>query len=95
MSEPVKVIFATSGWSTSADPASWPKPATTLKTPSGKPASRVSSANSSVDADVNSEGLITTEQPAAIAGAHFQATNISGEFHAVSAATTPIGSWRE
>jgi hypothetical protein len=38
------------------------------------------------------EGLTTMVHPAAIAGAHFQATNSSGEFQAVSAATTPIGS---
>ncbi len=49
-------------------------------------------ANSRAEAEVNSEGLMTMEQPAAMAGAAFQATNISGEFQAVSAPTTPIGS---
>src|SRR5690606_30774624 len=91
-SDPVKVILATSGWSTSAEPAEAPSPVTTLKTPSGSPASFVSAANSSVEAEANSDGLITTVQPAAIAGAHFQATNSSGEFQAVRAPTTPIGS---
>ena len=67
---------------------------TTLNTPSGKPASLVSAANSSVEAEANSDGFTTTVQPAAIAGAHFQAMNSSGEFQAVSAATTPIGSCR-
>ena len=51
-------------------------------------------ANSSVDTDANSDGFTTTLQPAAIAAAHFQATNSSGEFHAVNAATTPTGSCR-
>jgi len=91
-SEPVKVILAMSWCSTSAAPASGPKPATTLKTPSGKPASLVRAANSSDEAEVNSEGLTTTEQPAASAGAHFQAMNSRGEFHAVRAPTTPTGS---
>ena len=63
-----------------------------MKTPSGSPASFVSAANSSVEAEVNSEGFTTTAQPAASAGAHFQATNIRGEFQAVSAPTTPTGS---
>src|SRR5580692_7096453 len=93
-SEPVNVILAISGWSTSAEPASAPRPVTTLNTPSGNPASLVSAANSTVDTEANSEGLTITVQPAAIAAAHFQATNSSGEFHAVSAATTPTGSWR-
>jgi hypothetical protein len=45
-------------------------------------------------AEANSEGFTTTAQPAAKAGAHFQATNSSGEFQAVSAPTTPTGSCR-
>mgnify|MGYP004453738329 CR=1 FL=1 len=92
-SEPVKVILATSGWSTRAAPHSAPRPETTLKTPSGKPASFVSFANSRVEAEANSEGLITTAQPAAMAAAHFQATKSRGEFQAVRQPTTPTGSW--
>ena len=65
-----------------------------MNTPSGKPAWRVRSAYSSVEAEANSDGLMTTAQPAAIAAAHFQATNSSGEFQAVSAPTTPTGSCR-
>ena len=65
---------------------------TTLITPSGSPASLVSAANSSVLTEANSEGLSTTAQPAASAGAHFSAKKVSGEFQAVSAATTPTGS---
>lgn len=94
VSEPVKLILATSGCSTSGVPTSAPKPVTTLNTPGGKPASSNSSANSSVDADVNSDGLMTRVQPAASAGAIFQVASSSGEFHGVIAATTPTGSWR-
>src|ERR1700751_886527 len=93
VSEPVNVILATPGWLISSAPISGPKPVTTLKMPSGIPASLVSAANSSVLAEVNSDGLTMTAQPAASAAAHFQATNSSGEFHAVSAATTPTGSY--
>ena len=50
--------------------------------------------NSSSEADVNSDGLMTTVQPAASAGASFQATSISGEFHGVMKAQTPTGSLR-
>ena len=65
---------------------------TTLTTPSGKPASSNSLANSSIDAEVNSDGLITTVQPAASAGASFQLVSVSGEFHGVMIATTPLAS---
>ena len=40
---------------------------------------------------VSGEGLMTIEQPAASAGATFQAAAASGKFHGVIAATTPIG----
>ena len=93
-SEPVKLILRTSGCSTSGVPTSPPKPVRTLKTPGGNPASSNKAANSSVDADVNSEGLTTTVQPAASAGAIFQLANISGEFQGVIAATIPMGSLR-
>src|SRR5690625_1597356 len=93
-SDPVKVTFLTSGCSTSGVPTSLPKPVTTLTTPAGKPASSTSLTNSSVDADVNSDGFKTTVQPAAKAGAIFQAVSSSGEFHGVIAATTPKGSCR-
>ena len=75
-SEPVKAIFAVSGCSTSGMPTSLPKPVTTLTTPAGKPACSTSLTNSSVDAEVNSEGLITTVLPAASAGASFQAVSM-------------------
>ena len=39
--------------------------------------------NSSKEADVYSDGLITTVEPAANAGASFHVVSISGEFHAL------------
>ena len=44
--------------------------------------------------EVNSEGLMTTVQPAARAGAIFHAVSMMGEFHGVITATTPRGSFR-
>src|SRR5215470_9082933 len=91
-SDPVNATFATSGCSTSGAPTSGPKPVTTLTTPGGKPASSTSFMNSSTEADVNSDGLITTVLPAASAGASFQESSSSGEFHGVIMPQTPSGS---
>ena len=65
---------------------------TTLNTPFGTPASTASSASSSVEVGVTSDGLATTVLPAARAGNSFQPSRPSGVFHGVMAATTPIGS---
>ena len=48
--------------------------------------------NSTVDAEVNSDGLMTAVLPAASAGASFHVSNRSGEFHGVIMPTTPSGS---
>ena len=88
----MKATLATSGCSTSGAPTSGPKPVTTLTTPGGKPASSTSFMNSSAEADVNSDGLMTTVLPAASAGASFHVMSSSGEFHGMMAATTPSGS---
>ncbi|MNQ94767.1 hypothetical protein D3C85_1103020 [compost metagenome] len=92
MSEPVKVIMATSRCSTKGAPISFPSPVTTFRTPSGNPACLVSATNSNELADENSEGLTTAEHPAAKAGAHLSAKKLSGAFQAVNASTTPMGS---
>ena len=42
---------------------------------------------------MTSEGFSTTAFPPASAGASFCASSVSGEFHGVMAATTPIGSY--
>ncbi len=89
---PVNEIFASSGWSTRACPASAPNPVTTLTAPGGKPASTTSSASRSTVAEVYSDGLITTVLPAHSAGASLLVVSVSGEFHGVIAPTTPSGS---
>ena len=88
--EPVKAIFWTPGWSTSAAPASGP-PGTMLTTPFGTPARSQISANRMAVSGVNSAGFSTTVQPAASAGAIFQASISSGKFHGMIWPTTPTG----
>ena len=56
----------------SAAPTTSPRPVTTLKTPSGTPASLASSARRTVVSGVADAGLSTTELPAASAGPIFQ-----------------------
>src|SRR5215471_2095096 len=92
--EPVKAILSTPGLLASAAPTSLDSPVMTLITPGGNPAWANSSANRSVDTGECSEGLTTTVQPAARAGAIFQVNSSNGEFHGVIAATTPTGSRR-
>src|SRR5262249_7040476 len=92
--EPVKAILSTPWCPASAAPTSRDSPVTTLNTPGGNPASANSSANRSVETGECSEGLTTTVQPAARAGATFQVKSSSGEFQGVIAATTPTGSRR-
>ena len=90
--EPVNTRPSTSMCRASASPASWPKPGSTLNTPSGMPASATSSARRSTLSGDFSEGLSSTELPVASAGASFQAAISSGKFHGTIAATTPSGS---
>ncbi len=92
--EPVKLTLAICGWLVSAAPHTAPLPVTTLKTPSGIPASLASSATRSRVSGVVSDGLITIEQPAARAGITFHMPISSGKFHGTIPATTPIGSLR-
>src|ERR671918_1001110 len=66
-------------------------PWTTLKTPSGTPASLSSSATYT-DADGSfSDGLSTNVFPQAIAGAHIHMGTIAGKLNGVIPATTPSG----
>ena len=64
-----------------------------LQTPAGKPASMSNSPIITVDVGVISDGLMTTGQPAASAGAHLRVIIATGKFQGVIAATTPTG-WR-
>ena len=92
--EPVNATLSTPGCAASAAPVSRDSPVTTLTTPGGKPASVTSDAKPSVEVGECSDGLTTTVQPAASAGASFQVISSSGEFHGVIAPTTPTGSRR-
>ena len=69
-----------------------PGPATTLTTPSGRPASSAIRSNSSAVSGVSSAGLSTAVLPAARHGPSFQAAMASGKFQGVISATTPSGS---
>ncbi len=62
-----------------------------LKTPAGSPASAMICGHTEADSGVNSAGLSTTAQPAAMAGASFQLSSMNGVFHGVISPATPIG----
>lgn len=93
MVPPVNDTMRTPGCFTSGTPALRLVPVTTFTMPGGSPASRQIRPRSSAGEDVTSDGFSTTALPAAIAGASFCASMVSGEFHGVIAATTPIGSY--
>ena len=67
--EPVNEILATSGLVPSSSPTSPPRPSRMLKAPAGRPASCNASATTWVCSGLNSLGLMTDAQPAAIADA--------------------------
>ena len=88
--EPVNATLSTPGCATTASPVR-PSPGTTLSTPGGSPASRVTSANRSAVSGVHSAGFSTTVLPVASAGATFQASIRSGKFHGITWPHTPSG----
>ena len=90
--EPVKAILATSRCSTSRRPQTLPGPATTFRTPSGRPATTAIFSSSSALSGVSSAGFKTTVLAAASAGATFQEAITSGKFHGTIMPTTPSGS---
>ncbi len=65
---------------------------TTLSTPSGIPASWISSASRIVVREACSAGFTTAVLPQASAGAIFQLAMFVGKFHGMISAQTPIGS---
>src|SRR6266540_5212233 len=88
--EPTNEIALTSGCSSNASTATL-SPCTTLKTPSGTPASCNNSARYS-DADGSfSDGLSTNAFPQAIAGANIHIGTIVGKLNGVIPPTTPTG----
>src|SRR5262249_62194827 len=88
--EPVNDTLSTPALATSARPTSVP-PGNTLRTPAGSPAFSAISARSRASNGVSGDGLSTTVQPAASAGAYLNAVCVCGTFHGVIAATTPTG----
>jgi len=90
--EPVNESRLIPGCAESGAPAPTPEPCTTLKTPSGTPASAMMSASRLAVSGAHSGGLATTVLPAASAGPILQVASISGAFHGVMIAATPAGS---
>ncbi|CSD77273.1 Uncharacterised protein [Vibrio cholerae] len=89
--EPVNASLSIRWLVANALPASEPKPLTTLITPAGIKSPIISIKNK-IETGVCSAGLRTTVQPAARAGANFQAAMSNGKFHGIIWPTTPIGS---
>ncbi|MNL24289.1 hypothetical protein D3C87_1457170 [compost metagenome] len=89
---PVKATLSTYGCLASGAPASRPRPVITFRTPAGNPALSAMPASSRAVNGVSSDGLSTTVQPAASAGATFHEAISIGKFHGMIAATTPTGS---
>ena len=85
------MITATSGCSFQIGTIDSGRPVTMLSHPGGSPASAMVSASSPADSGVRSDGLSTTAQPAARAGATLCSTRLSGKLNGVIAATTPNG----
>ena len=89
--EPVKVNLAIRGSVVRTVPIGAGGPVTILNTPAGSPASAPSTARARAENGVSSDGLSTTVQPAARAGATLRVIIAAGKFHGVTAATTPTG----
>ena len=92
--EPTKETAATPGSSSSASTTSLP-PWTTLKTPSGSPASCHSSATSVEGDGSRSLGLRMNVLPHAIATGYIHIGTITGKLNGVIPATTPSGDRNE
>ena len=91
--EPTKEIAATSGWSSRASTATL-SPWTTLKTPSGSPASAYSSATRFEADGSRSDGLRTKVLPVAMASGCIHSGTIIGKLNGVMPTQTPSG-WRK
>ena len=87
---PTNDSASTPGWPRSASTAS-ASPCSTLKVPSGKPASRISSASSKEGEGSFSEGFKMNALPHASAFASIQSGTMTGKLNGVMPATTPTG----
>lgn len=81
--DPVKATLSTSGWLDKCLPAVSPNPERIFTTPSGKPASWMSSPTLNALRGVYSAVFMTTVHPAASAGPSFHACMRSGKFHGI------------
>ena len=90
--DPVKAILSTSGLVVSTSPILPPGPEMMLTTPGGNPHSSTIRASSIADNGVSDAGFSTMVLPVPSAGPSFQTAIISGKFHGMIDAHTPIGS---
>jgi hypothetical protein len=90
--EPTKLIARTSGWVSSVSTASL-SPLITFSTPSGAPASIISSASRIGTPGSFSEGFSTNVLPHAMATPNIHMGIMAGKLNGVMPATTPSG-WR-
>src|SRR6266496_2282520 len=90
---PVNEIVLIFGCAVIAAPTFGPVPCTTLRTPSGKPASRQIAHSMYAVIGVSSLGLAMAVFPTAMAGAIFQLNKQRGRFHGEISPAMPRG-WR-
>ena len=90
--EPVKAILSTSGLVVSTSPISPPGPVITFTTPGGKPHSSMMRASSMAESGVSEAGFKMIVLPVPSAGPSFHTAIISGKFHGMIDAHTPMGS---
>ncbi|MGY3355443.1 hypothetical protein ACVWZK_002106 [Bradyrhizobium sp. GM0.4] len=91
--DPVNEILRTVSLSISSWPISAGMPVTILITPAGIPARCARTPIASAENGVNSDGLMTTVQPAASAGATLRVIMALGKFQGVMIPQTPTGSF--
>jgi hypothetical protein len=91
---PVKLIFLTMGFVASSVAASRSLVGMTWIQSAGMPASTANLANAKHEYGVSLGGLMTTEHPAAKAGAIFRVIMAAGKFHGVMIPHTPTGCLR-
>ena len=85
----MKEILRTAGLPVSSAPISAGMPVTMLMTPAGMPARSARTPSASAEKGVSSDGLITTVQPAASAGATLRVIIAFGKFQGVMIAADP------
>ncbi len=87
--EPTKITFFTDQVAMACGTMLWPRPASTLTSPTGRPACSPRRAMASDENGVSSEGLSSTALPVASAGPSCQPQVKAGAFHGVICSTVP------